>query len=179
MSLNSNFIGLYNLIRSKTNPLLYTYKCVYAVVRYIVFLMLRFTTPYWVLHFITEATTVCNIKLYTVCYCITVQRTSVCVLCQLINKSLFICLRGRSLACFFTLFAVIFNRFLCCTVLFCFPFYSISGSDTNIKFTYTHINGETLGTRQRRRWRLFYESLYGISDEFLFSFFTFLSLCFA
>lgn len=178
MSLNSNFIGLYNLIRSKTNPLLYTYKCVYAVVRYIVFLMLRFTTPYWVLHFITEATTVCNIKLYTVCYCITVQRTSVCVLCQLINKSLFICLLGRN-TCFFTLFAVIFNRFLCCTVLFCFPFYSISGSDTNIKFTYTHINGETLGTRQRRRWRLFYESLYGISDEFLFSFFTFLSLCFA
>lgn len=41
------FIGLHNLIRSKTTPLLYTYKYIYSV-RYNVFLMLRF--HYSVLH---------------------------------------------------------------------------------------------------------------------------------
>lgn len=44
---------------------------------------------------------------------------------------MFVCLFVCLLRCFHTLFVAIFNRFQCFTVLFCFPFYSISGSDTN------------------------------------------------
>lgn len=85
-----------------------------------------------------------NIK-RILCNCIVYK--SVCTLPINYNKSSFVL--------FFTLFVVVFDRFLCFTVLFCFPFYSISGSDTNSELICTQTNRETLGTRRRRRWRLF------------------------
>lgn len=96
----------------------------------------------------------CTVFVWYVLYSVQVH-----TLCQLINKSLFIHLFVCLLPRFFTLFVVIFNRFLCFTVLFCFPFYSIVASDTNSKLTYIQRHRLTekhsaLGTR-RRRWRPF------------------------